>query len=44
MWSYIVRRVLLGNTFLLAIAAACLGFTLGVGLGTTAAFHHLDGL
>jgi peptide/nickel transport system permease protein len=31
-------REALGNTFMLAISAACLGFTLGVVLGTTAAF------
>jgi peptide/nickel transport system permease protein len=38
-------REALGNTFMLAIAAACLGFTLGTVLGTTAAFwqgHWLD--
>src|SRR5687767_11168287 len=33
-------REALGNTFLLAISAACLGFTLGVVLGTTAAFFQ----
>ena len=33
-------RAALGNTFILAISAACLGFTLGVTLGTTAAFFQ----
>ena len=33
-------RAALGNTFLLAISAACLGFTMGVALGTTAAFFR----
>ncbi|HEY5870885.1 MAG TPA: ABC transporter permease [Candidatus Tectomicrobia bacterium] len=33
-------RAALGNTFLLAIAAACLGFTMGLALGTTAAFFR----
>jgi len=33
-------REALGNTFLLAVSAACLGFTLGVVLGTTAAFFQ----
>jgi peptide/nickel transport system permease protein len=32
--------VALGNTFLLAIFAACLGFGLGVSLGLTAALNH----
>src|ERR671924_1304332 len=31
-------RSALGNTFLLAVAAACVGFTLGSTLGTLAAF------
>jgi len=38
-------RSALGNTFLLALAAACLGFTLGSTLGSLAAFsrgHWLD--
>ncbi len=30
----------LGNTLMLAVPAACLGFTLGVGLGALAAFHR----
>lgn len=30
----------IGNTFLLAVPAAILGFSAGVGLGTLAAFHH----
>ena len=33
-------RAALGNTFLLAVSAACIGFTLGVVLGTTAAFFQ----
>jgi peptide/nickel transport system permease protein len=33
-------REALGNTFVLAISAAVLGFTLGVTLGTTAAFYQ----
>jgi peptide/nickel transport system permease protein len=33
-------RDALGNTFILAISAAILGFTLGVVLGTTAAFYQ----
>src|SRR5262249_20926521 len=33
-------RAALGNTFLLAVSAACIGFTMGVGLGTTAAFFQ----
>ena len=33
-------RAALGNTFLLAISAACLGFTMGIVLGTTAAFFQ----
>jgi peptide/nickel transport system permease protein len=33
-------RAALGNTFILAISAACIGFTLGVTLGTTAAFFQ----
>lgn len=33
-------REALGNTFILALAAAVLGFTLGVTLGTTAAFYQ----
>jgi peptide/nickel transport system permease protein len=32
--------VALGNTFTLAIFAACLGFSLGIALGLTAALHH----
>jgi peptide/nickel transport system permease protein len=32
--------VALGNTFTLAILAACLGFSLGVALGLTAALNH----
>lgn len=33
-------REALGNTFILALSAAVLGFTLGVTLGTTAAFYQ----
>jgi len=33
-------RAALGNTFLLAVSAACIGFTMGVVLGTTAAFFQ----
>src|SRR5262249_36587543 len=33
-------RAALGNTFVLAISAACIGFALGVTLGTTAAFFQ----
>ena len=32
-----------GNTFMLALSAACMGFTLGVTLGTIAAFFQGDG-
>ena len=32
--------VALGNTFTLAIFAACLGFSLGIALGLTAALNH----
>jgi ABC-type dipeptide/oligopeptide/nickel transport system permease component len=33
-------RAALGNTLLLAVSAACIGFTMGVVLGTTAAFFQ----
>jgi peptide/nickel transport system permease protein len=33
-------RAALGNTFILALSAALVGFTLGVALGTTAAFYQ----